>query len=138
MDRVLALAPDSLNVKIQRAYIEYFWKGNTMPIKTALESIPPNLDPDGIVTFSRWDVALMDRDPVAADRVLASSRLETFVSPTGVPLPKSYLQGCVALVRNDTTRARNEFESARRALEATVMKSRKMQSGTRISDFFTR
>jgi tetratricopeptide (TPR) repeat protein len=37
MDRVLALFPDSFNVKIQRAYIEFFWKGSTAPIKAALE-----------------------------------------------------------------------------------------------------
>src|SRR5881398_2720572 len=45
MDRVLALFPDSFNVKIQRAYIQFFWKGSTAPIQTALESLPPNFDP---------------------------------------------------------------------------------------------
>src|SRR5438552_4062176 len=65
MDRVLALAPDSLNVKIQRAYMEYLWKGSTVPIKAALESIPTNLDPDGIINFSRWDVGLMECDRAA-------------------------------------------------------------------------
>ena len=123
MDRVLALAPDSLNVKIQRAYMEFFWKGSTAPIKAVLESFAPNLDPDGIVTFSRWDVALMDRDPDAAERALTSARLENFVAPTGVPLPKGYLAGCVALMRNDATRAQQEFETARPILEQVVMKS---------------
>ena len=123
LDRVLQLAPDSVNVKIQRGYTEFLAKGSTASIKTALESIPANVDPDGVVTFARWDVALIDRDPVAADRVLASSRLETFVSPTGVPLPKSYLQGCIDLVRNDTARARIDFEAARPALEKTVADS---------------
>jgi serine/threonine-protein kinase len=123
LDRVLALAPDSLNVKIQRAYMEFFWKGSTAPVKAVLQSISPNLDPDGVVTFSRWDVALMDRDPDAAERALTSARLENFVAPTGVPLPKSYLAGCVALVRNDTARARQDFEAARPILEQVVMKS---------------
>ena len=123
MDRVLALAPDSVNVKIQRAYMEFFWKGSTAPIKAVLESFAPNLDPDGIVTFSRWDVALMDRAPDAAERALTSARLENFVAPTGVPLPKSYLAGCVALIRNDATRAQQEFETARPILEQVVMKS---------------
>ena len=123
MDRVLALAPDSLNVKIQRAYMEFFWKGSTAPIRAVLQSFAPNLDPDGIVTFSRWDVALMDRDPDAAERALTSARLENFVAPTGVPLPKSYLAGCVAVVRNDATRAQQEFETARPILEQVVMKS---------------
>jgi TolB-like protein/Flp pilus assembly protein TadD len=123
MDRVLALAPDSVNVKIQRAYMEFFRKGSTAPIKTVLESFAPNLDPDGIVTFSRWDVALMDRDPDAAERALTSARLENFVAPTGVPLPKTYLAGCVALMRNDAALAQHEFEAARPMLEQIVMKS---------------
>jgi TolB-like protein/Tfp pilus assembly protein PilF len=123
MDRVLALAPDSLNVKIQRAYMEFFWEGSTAPIKAVLESFAPNLDPDGIVTFSRWDVALMNRDPDAAERALTSARLENFVAPTGIPMPKSYLAGCVALMRNDAARAQQEFETARPILEEVVMTS---------------
>ncbi len=123
MDRVLALAPDSLNVKIQRAYMEFFWKGSTAPIKTVLESFAPNLDPDGVVTFTRWDVALINRDPDAAERALTSARLENFIAPTGVRLPKSYLAGCVTLMRNDAATAQREFETARPILEEIVMKS---------------
>src|SRR5207237_596730 len=117
------LAPDSVNVKIQRGYVEFFAKGNTTSITAALESIPANVDPDGVVTFARWDVSLMDRDPAAAERALAVSRLEVITSQPGAPLPKSYLQGCIDLVRNDTARARTDFESARPALEKTVADS---------------
>jgi serine/threonine-protein kinase len=123
MDRVLALFPDSFNVKIQRGYTEFFWKGSTTPIKAALESLPANLDPDGVVTFARWDVALMDRDPAAAAKALASCRLETISSQTGVPLPKSYLQGCIDLFRGDASRGQAGFEAARPALEALVADS---------------
>ena len=123
LDRVLELAPDSVNVKIQRGYIEFFMKGNTASIKAALESTPANIDPDGVVTFARWDVSLMDRDPAAAERALASCRLETITSQPGAPLPKSYLQGCIDLVRNDTARAQTDFEAARPAREKTVADS---------------
>ena len=123
MDRVLALFPDSFNVKIQRAYIEFFWKGSTAPIKAALETLPPNLDPDGVVTFARWDVSLMNRDVVAAEKALAACQLETIASQTGVPLPKSYLQACVDLVRGDAGKARSEFEAARPSIEKTVANS---------------
>ena len=102
MDRVLAFFPDSFSVKIQRAYVEFFWKGSTAPIKAALESLPPNLDPDGVVTFARWDLSLMDRDTGSAEKALVNSPLDTITSQTGVPLPKSYLQGCIDLVRGDT------------------------------------
>ncbi|PYL31935.1 MAG: hypothetical protein DMF39_00890, partial [Verrucomicrobia bacterium] len=129
MDRVLALFPDSLNVKIQRAYVEFFWKGSTERIKAALESLPPNLDPDGIVTYARWDVSLMDRDVAAADRALATCQLDTINSQTGVPLPKSYLQACIDLVRGNTAKAQAEFEAARPSIEKLVADSPK--DGTR-------
>jgi TolB-like protein/Flp pilus assembly protein TadD len=129
MDRVLALFPDSFNVKIQRAYVEFFWKGSTAPIKAALQSLPPNLDPDGVVTFARWDVSLMDRDADAAERALANSPLDTITSQTGVPLPKSYLQACVDLVRGNTAKAQTEFEAARPVIEKLVADG--PQSGTR-------
>src|SRR5437667_3531089 len=129
MDRVLALFPDSFNVRIQRAYIEFFWKGSTAPIKAAVESLPPNLDPDGVVTFARWDVSLMNRDAVAAEKALAACQLDTVASETGVPLPKSYLQACVDLVRGNATKAHAEFEAARPAIEKTVANS--TQDGVR-------
>jgi TolB-like protein/Tfp pilus assembly protein PilF len=123
LDRVLALAPDSVNVKIQRGYTEFFWKGSTASIKAALDSIPANIDPDGIVTFARWDVSLMDRDPAAAEKALAACRLETITSPAGIPLPKTYLQGCSDLLRGDDARAQQNFGAARPALEKIVADS---------------
>jgi TolB-like protein/Flp pilus assembly protein TadD len=129
MDRVLALFPDSFNVKIQRAYIEFYWKGSTAPIKAALQSLPPNLDPDGVVSFARWDVSLMDRNVDGADKALAACQLDTISSQTGVRLPKSYLQACVDLVRGDVAKAQSEFEAARPAIEKIVADS--PQDGTR-------
>jgi len=129
MDRVLALSPDSFNVKIQRGYVEFYWKGSTAPIKAALQSLPPNFDPDGFATFARWDVSLMDRDADAAEKALANCPLDTITSQTGVALPKSYLQACVFLVRGDTAKAQTEFEVARPAIEKLVKDS--PQDGTR-------
>ena len=55
--------------------------------------------------------------------------LDTITSQTGVPLPKSYLQACVYLVRGDTAKAQAEFEAARPAIEKLVADS--PQDGTR-------
>ena len=123
MDRVLELAPNSANVKIQRAYIEFYWKGSTAPIEAALRSIPADVDPDGAVTFNRWDACLMERDPAGAEKAVAACRSVTVGSQQGVPLPKSYLQGCIDLVRGDKARAQLDFEAARPALEKVVADS---------------
>src|SRR6184192_977285 len=136
MDRVLALFPDSLNVKIQRGYIEFFWKGSTAPIRAALESVPANLDPDGVVTFGRWDVALMDRNPAAAAKALAACRLDTITSQTGAPLPKSYLQGCVDLVRGDATQAKAISKPRDQHWKRRLPAVRKTPPGMLNSDYF--
>jgi tetratricopeptide (TPR) repeat protein len=88
-----------------------------------VDSLPPNLDPDGVVTFARWDVSLMNRDVTAADKALAVCQLDTIASQTGCPLPKSYLQACVDLVRGAPAKAHAEFETARPSLEKTVANS---------------
>jgi tetratricopeptide (TPR) repeat protein len=91
--------------------------------------LPPNLDPDGVVTFARWDVNLMDRDTGSAEKALANSPLDTITSQTGVPLPKNYLQACVDVVRGDTPKAQAEFEAALPFVEKLVHES--PENGTR-------
>lgn len=121
--RVLALSPDSTPTLIQAGYTEFFRTGTTAPIKSALAKIPADIDPDGTVTFARWDLSLMDRDPAAALKVLASCPFDTITSADGSPLPKIYLQACAELMAGDHERASADFEQARPILEATVKKS---------------
>jgi len=49
--------------------------------------------------------------------------LETITSQPGAPLPKSYLQACIDLVRGDNASAQKNFEAARPAIEKTVSDS---------------
>jgi tetratricopeptide (TPR) repeat protein len=65
----------------------------------------------------------MDREPAAAERTLAASRLETITSQPGSPLPKSYLQACIDLVRGDNISAQKNFEASRPVFEKTVADS---------------
>jgi len=103
-----------------------------------LESIPANVDPDGFVTFARWDVSLMDRDPAAAERALAACRLEAITSQPGTPLPKSYLQGCIRSGCARHARAQIELlNAARPALEKPSPTARKTRHATQNSDCFT-
>lgn len=123
LDRVIALSPDSPTVKIERAYTEFYWKGSTAPIKATLGKIPADIDPDGTVTFARWDVSLLDRDAAAATKAVASCPLEMITTADGAPVPKIYLQACTELARGDISQAHADFEAARPTLEMTVRKS---------------
>jgi len=115
-DRVVALAPDSANFKITRAYIDFYANGKTDALKAALAEIPSGIDPSGLVTRARWDLAMLERDYAAADSAMSSYALDVFQSD-GMPMPKSFFRGCTALARGDAATAQTQFAAALPAFE---------------------
>jgi serine/threonine-protein kinase len=111
--RLLALGPDSINAKIQVGYVQFWAKGTTEQLKAEMASVPAGKDPDGAVTSCWIDASLIDRDPIAAERTLLGSHLETFSYFTGVDTPRSFFAAEIALLRGDDATARREFEHAR-------------------------
>src|SRR2546423_2679486 len=118
-DRVVVLAPDSANFKINRAYIDLYESGKTEALKIALTKIPTGVDPSGLVTRARWDLAMLERDYAGADRAMAAYPLDVFQSD-GMPVPKRFFRGCTALARGDTGAAQTQFATALPAFEAAV------------------
>jgi tetratricopeptide (TPR) repeat protein len=103
--------------KIQSGYVDFWWKGDTSVLKGLLNEVPAGTDPDGVVTSCKWEVAMIDRDYAAAEKVLAASPLEE-ISYTSTGLtPKSFLKGCTALARGDAAAAQKHFELARPIFE---------------------
>ncbi len=121
--RLHALVPDSVNSTLQAAYIDLWWKGATATLKTALEHVPAGVDPDGLVTGDRWDVSMIERDFLAAERALQSSPLDEVSYFNGGPTTKNFLAGVVALARDDATNAQAQLEIARAKLERAVAES---------------
>ena len=121
-DRWVALAPDSVNAKVLRAYLDFWSKGSTTALKELLAQIPPGVDPSGLVTRARWDMAMIQRDYAAADQALAACPLDLFQSG-GQPTPKSFYRGCTALARGDQAAARTNFEATLPIFEAAVQEA---------------
>jgi TolB-like protein/Tfp pilus assembly protein PilF len=118
-NRIVALAPTSANAKIARAYIDFWWTGDTAPLAKVLPTIPSGVDPSGLVTRARWDLAMLERDYAAADRAMSSYSLDVFQS-NGMPMPKSFFRGCTALARGDAAAAQTQFAAALPAFEPAV------------------
>ena len=118
-DRVIALAPDSVNFKIIRAYVDFYENGKTDALKATLAEVPSGVDPSGLVTRARWDLAMLERDYAAADLAMASYPLDVFQAD-GMPMPKSFFRGCTALARGDTSAAQTQFATALPAFESAV------------------
>ena len=112
-ERLIAVAPDSLNAKAQIGYVEFWEKGSTARLKSEMAKIPAGKDPDGAITAFRIDASMIDRDPITAEQALVSSPLDNFSYFNGVDTPRSYFAAEIALVRGDNTTAHREFEHAR-------------------------
>jgi TolB-like protein/Tfp pilus assembly protein PilF len=118
-DRVVALAPDSPNFKINRAYVDLYASGKTDRLRATLAKIPSGVDPSGLVTRARWDLAMLERDYAAADRALDSYTPDIF-QVDGMQMPKSFFRGCTALARTDEGPAKAQFMNALPTFEAAA------------------
>jgi TolB-like protein/Flp pilus assembly protein TadD len=118
--KMRAMAPASLVAKIQSGYVEFWWKGDTQSLKSMLSRVPAGTDPDGSITSSRWDVAMIDRDFAAARQALQASGVDEISYTPAVSIPRSFLQGLIELAQGNQTEARKQFELARPSFEKAV------------------
>ena len=120
VQRMRAMAPASLVAKIQSGYVDFWWKGDTRMLKSSLKDVPPGVDPDGVITATRWDVAMIERDFDSATKALANSPLTEFSYTNGQPTPKDFLQGCIFLAQGNVAGANEKFQSALPVFEKAV------------------
>ena len=52
-----------------------------LPARNILQNIPAGIDPDGHVALARWDLAMLERDYAAAEKILTDSPSENFSEP---------------------------------------------------------
>ena len=119
-ERMRAMAPTSLVAKIQSGYIDFWWKGNTQLLKSAVDQVPAGVDPDGSVTAARWEVAMLQRDHPAAKKVLEMSPVNELSYTIAGLTPKIFFEGCTYLAQGDNVSAQKAFEQARPAFEAAL------------------
>ena len=120
VEQLRAMAPTSIVAKIQRGYVEFWWKGDTSLMKSLLNQVPPGVDPDGGVTAVRWEVAMLDRDYAAARRAIDASTAKELSYTGEGSTPRSYFEGSIALAQGDTVGAQKYFQEAASILENAV------------------
>ncbi len=118
-----SLAPDSITARIQSAYIQFWWKGDTHAWRAQLADIPVGIDPDGVVVSGRWEGAMLERNFAEAARILEESPRERIDYMNGGTTPKSFLLGLTALARGDRAKAQEELANAAATFEKQVRAS---------------
>src|SRR5437870_229828 len=120
-DRVVALEPNNIGHRLVRAWIDVRERANTRAVRAVLEKIPAD-NPEA--AGFRFDLALYDRDAVAADHALAALGAlgeDTFgAGRGGMQFSRAYLQGSVARMKGDAAAAHAAFTVARAQQEAAV------------------
>jgi len=120
LDKVAAIAPKDVAIKVWRAWVDLQWRSDPSPLHATIEtalSQDPKTAP--FIVLHWLDLAFSERDPAAAERALSAM-------PTGgcydenIPFPDSWCRGLVARLRGDEPAARAAFASARRELERIV------------------
>jgi tetratricopeptide (TPR) repeat protein len=117
-NRALEIAPDSVVPKIGLAYLEVFRNSNPAAGRKILQNIPAGIDPYGMVTVGRWDLAMLERDYVTAEKIVTDFPLEKF--PKVLDAPKAFYQGRVARAQGDIESAQRYFAAATPDLEKRV------------------
>jgi TolB-like protein/Tfp pilus assembly protein PilF len=120
VEQLRVMAPASIIAKIQRGYVEFWWKGDTGLLKSLLNQVPPGVDPDGSVTSVRWDVAMLDRDYATARRAIDASSAKELSYTGESSTPRTFFEGCIALAQGDVPAAQKYFQDAQPVFEDAV------------------
>jgi TolB-like protein/class 3 adenylate cyclase/lipopolysaccharide biosynthesis regulator YciM len=120
LDRVVAITPGDVATRVQRAFVEFLWRGDLRPLHASINSVVAK-DPKAAVLISdKWlFLALCERDSAAAERALSTLATDG-CKDEGIPFPQSWCEGLVARLRGDDAAARSAFTRAREEMERLV------------------
>ena len=121
LDRALAIMPDNVETRANRAEYELFWKADTRPLRQTIDAILAQ-GPGAIArAASSWfDCALAERDSAAAERALVALGDNPCWGDGAIILSRSFGEGLLARMTKDEARARTAFEAARAQQEKIV------------------
>jgi tetratricopeptide (TPR) repeat protein len=121
-DRVLALVPDDVETKLQRATVELAWKADTRPLHQIIDSIRAT-NPAAIPMIGdSWLMCVLaERDVAAAKDVLSAlAENDIGLSSDQVFFNRAFIEGVIARMTKDEVKARSAFTTARTEQEKII------------------
>ena len=122
LDRVLAIEPNDIATRLERAGIEMDWRADTRPLHQAIDSVRAK-NPAALPTVAdSWLIcALAERDVVAANQALvACSPEEAPLSNQAIHFSRPFIQGVIARMKKEDDKARAAFTAARLEQEKII------------------
>src|SRR5881296_1146423 len=122
-DRGIEAAPESFGSGALKSELAIRWKGDISVAEKELASVPPGIDPEGLVTLGRAGVLTLQRKFKEALQVIQQFRGETLIVRAGASCPTASLEGTLYLYLGDKVKAQLAFERARIVAERLVRES---------------
>jgi TolB-like protein/Flp pilus assembly protein TadD len=118
-DRAIEAAPQSLGPRAEKANLAVAWKGDLSVMEKELTQLPAGVDPDGLVTFARMQLLLLQRKFTDALALIKQSPQEIF----HYDKPREFFEGAIYTFLNDKEKAAAAFERARPVAENALRES---------------
>jgi TolB-like protein/Flp pilus assembly protein TadD len=112
LDRAIEAAPQSFSARGMKAKLAIESKGDFSVAEKMLALVPPGVDPEGVITFHRIDVLILQRKFPEALAILQQWPEELIHGDSTAPTPKSALEGWLYLLRGDKVKAQAGFQRA--------------------------
>lgn len=114
LDRALAIEPNDVDTKLERAAVDFYWKADPRPLHHMVDSIRaanPNATEDVAEYWLAW--ALAERDAVAARSAVTAAGENPAYTDEAVTFSGLFMDGVIARMMKDEAAARAAFTAAR-------------------------
>jgi len=122
-DRAVKAAPETFTIQELRARVDLYSKGDLRAMQSLLGSWPENIDPNGTITLSRYNLKMYERKFQELIEILQRSPAEKSRGETSAPISKEFLQATVYAAMKDEVRAQASYLEARVKAEKAVQES---------------
>jgi TolB-like protein/Flp pilus assembly protein TadD len=120
LDRGIEVAPESFALRGSKAKIAIDGRGDIDVVAKMLATVPPGFDPEGLITFARINVFMLQRRFQDAINVVQTVPNELIHTDGTAPVPKSLLEGNAYLGMKDEAKAKAAYEKALPEIEQLV------------------
>jgi TolB-like protein/Tfp pilus assembly protein PilF len=114
LDHALAIDPNNLDIKLERAAVEFYWKADTRPLRQMVDSIrSTNPAATGDIAEYWLGCALAERDATAAKNAVIAAGENPAFTDEAVHFSRAFMEGVIARMTKDDAGARAAFTAAR-------------------------
>jgi TolB-like protein/Tfp pilus assembly protein PilF len=120
LDRALAIEPADVDTKVALAAVQFHWKADSRPLHQAIESIRAT-NPAALPSVANdWLSCALAEDDIAAARNALDAFGEIPLTDYAVHLNRPLIEGVIARMSNDDSKASAAFIEAREEQEKVV------------------